>query len=120
MKLTYKSTIIYYILSAVTFFLLYISEIMKLSKKVFIVFNIIILVAYLYIVIFVWIVNKSKLGINKEDFFSTWGRRKIRDNIQEYFDDQYAPIYQKIISLIYIWFLIVAIAMFFIFKYSDK
>ena len=81
----------------------------KFISPIFFILIPFIILGFIYNSIFIWIINKSKTGCRKLDFFSTWGREKIRNNYNTYFDDKYIKPY-KIIANTSILFPILFIA----------
>jgi len=73
---------------------------------------------FIYNILFITIVNKSKPGINKWDFFSTSGREKISQNISDYFYDKDIIKYKIVSKMAYLFplsFLIIVLIIFFFF-----
>ena len=71
-----------------------------------------VVIGFIYNIFFIWIVNKSKVGCRKMDFFSTWGAKRIRNNYSDYFEDKYIKSYKIISNISYLFpiiFLIIII-----------
>ncbi len=75
-------------------------------KFITIIISILFTDVFIYSILFIWIISKSKLKFHIRNFFSTWGRQEIKSNIDEYFDKKYADLYRKIIKLSYVVFFI--------------
>lgn len=51
--------------------------------------------------LFLWLVGKAKPKADKRDFFTTWGRSKVRSKIDEYFEEPYKSWYRMTMVLTY-------------------
>lgn len=65
----------------------------------YIIFNFIISIMFLYNFLFFWVIGKSAEHCDRGDFFSTWGRSDVRDNLEKYFPDKkYRDFYDKLMK----------------------
>jgi heme/copper-type cytochrome/quinol oxidase subunit 4 len=68
----------------------------------YLVFVGLVLVLMVFTYLFLWLVTKAKPGVNKRDFFTTWGRSAVRRNIDQYFEEPYKRLYKTIMTLTYV------------------
>ena len=102
-KFLYLFNFIWYIILICIILFVYYSylRIYNLEVLVFIV-SILFTNIFLYSFLFIWIISKSKNQSKIWNFFSSWGRKEIKSNINEYYDGKYVQYYRKIILLSYV------------------
>jgi len=59
--------------------------------------------------LFIRLINNSKDGCDKNDFYSSWGLYKVEKNISDYFDEKNALKFNIYRYLSYVIFLLFAI-----------
>ena len=102
-SLLYSLNFVAYLILTITFSVLY-YFFLKIYNIYFVLLIILIIFTniFFYNHIYIWIISKSKNTSNVWKFFSTWGRKEIRNNINDYFEEKYAHIYRRIIISLYI------------------
>jgi len=93
MKLQIVNLVIYILILILSIIFFY-----SFNPLIIIVANIFFFVGFIYNIFFLWIISKSKPECSKIDFFSTWGRAKINENISVYFDERYTKKYRIIVN----------------------
>ena len=66
------------------------------------IFRIFLFIIFIYSIFYIWIIGKAKPDCRKFDFYSTWGREKINNNLYDYFDEKYAKKYKIISNSVYL------------------
>jgi hypothetical protein len=89
-----------HIINIISFLILLI--ILIISPLPFPLFIIFIPLIFLYNLFYIRLVNHSKEGCNRFDFFTFWGINKINNNTEQYLDEKHAKIFTRLLNLQYL------------------